>query len=406
MTTNVWLMDPAALESLQLHIEAYARGEEPPASTAEQSSPIMRVSGSRAIISAVGVIFRYETEMTAFLRLFFPVVTLDKLNESFQAAQDNPAIREILFLVDSPGGDAAGVADTAELIRASTKPVRGYVDNMAASGGYWLASAAGDLHISQSALLGSIGVVITGRARDDGRTVRIISKQSPLKQSDPGTEEGRSEWQRTADALAQVFIDSVARYRGTTPEKVIADYGRGGLLVGQHAVAAGMADQINTRHLIMATKELTVSAVMEDSPAVYDDIYQVGFNAGVKSVDLKAAATAERERIMAVFEQTLPGHDALIREMAFDGKTSGPEAAVRILAAERELSAAHRRGLETVAAPVDPAEAPLAPKQEATFQTKVDQLMAEHSLSRGQATRRAIQESPELHASWLSGLAS
>ena len=100
MTTNVWLMDPAALESLQLHIEAYARGEEPPASTAEQSSPIMRVSGSRAIISAVGVIFRYETEMTAFLRLFFPVVTLDKLNESFQAAQDNPAIREILFLVD------------------------------------------------------------------------------------------------------------------------------------------------------------------------------------------------------------------------------------------------------------------------------------------------------------------
>jgi ClpP class serine protease len=402
MAANVWLMDPEALDGLQNHIDMYeSRGaidayEEP-------DDPTMQIQGSTAVISAIGTIFRYESALTEFLRFFMPVVTLESLNRSFREAFDNPAIRQILFLVDSPGGDASGVSDTAEMIRASSKPVRAYVDGMAASGGYWLASAAGEVHISQSALLGSIGVVITGRARDDsGRTVRIISTQSPLKQSDPGTAEGRADWQRTADDLAAVFVASVARYRATTPEKVIADYGRGGLLVGQHAVSAGMADQINMRHLIMSnTTELTAAVVMEEYPAVYDDIHALG----AKSVDLKAAATAERERIMAVFEQALPGHDALIREMAFDGHTSGPEAAVRILAAERELSTAHRRGMEDVAAPVAPAEAPLASKQD-TFTTKVEQLMAEHSLSRGQATRRAIQENPDLHASWLSNLAS
>jgi len=47
-------------------------------------------------------------------------------------------------------------------------------------------------------------------------------------------------------------------------------------------------------------------------------------------------ATAERARIAAVRAQVLPGHEALIETLAFDGKTTGPEAAVAVLAAERE----------------------------------------------------------------------
>jgi hypothetical protein len=46
-------------------------------------------------------------------------------------------------------------------------------------------------------------------------------------------------------------------------------------------------------------------------------------------------ATAERERIQAVYAQSMPGHDALIKSLAFDGKTTGAEAAVQVLAAER-----------------------------------------------------------------------
>lgn len=49
------------------------------------------------------------------------------------------------------------------------------------------------------------------------------------------------------------------------------------------------------------------------------------------------AATAERERIQSVFAQSMPGHEALIQSLAFDGKTSGAEAAVAVLGAERTL---------------------------------------------------------------------
>jgi hypothetical protein len=46
-------------------------------------------------------------------------------------------------------------------------------------------------------------------------------------------------------------------------------------------------------------------------------------------------ATAERERIKAVHGRATPGHDALISELMFDGKTTGAEAGDRVLAAEK-----------------------------------------------------------------------
>jgi hypothetical protein len=51
--------------------------------------------------------------------------------------------------------------------------------------------------------------------------------------------------------------------------------------------------------------------------------------------------TAERTRIKAIEAQGegMPGHEALIQEMKFDGKTTGPEAAVKLLAAEKTKKA-------------------------------------------------------------------
>ena len=50
-------------------------------------------------------------------------------------------------------------------------------------------------------------------------------------------------------------------------------------------------------------------------------------------------ATAERERIRAVETQALPGYQALVQELKFDGSTTGPQAAERIVAAEKSKRA-------------------------------------------------------------------
>ncbi|MGH2845435.1 MAG: hypothetical protein ACRDL0_05345, partial [Thermoleophilaceae bacterium] len=72
-------------------------------------------------------------------------------------------------------------------------------------------------------------------------------------------------------------------------------------------------------------------------------------------------ATQERARIQAVRAQCMPGHEALIETLAYDGKTTGPEAAVQVLAAENHKRAQRLDDLRAEApAPLPPSleEAP------------------------------------------------
>lgn len=64
--------------------------------------------------------------------------------------------------------------------------------------------------------------------------------------------------------------------------------------------------------------------------AIADSHFTAGFDDGAKT---------ERERIQAVENVLIPGHEKLIADLKFDGKTTGPEAAVQIVKAENEKKA-------------------------------------------------------------------
>lgn len=88
-------------------------------------------------------------------------------------------------------------------------------------------------------------------------------------------------------------------------------------------------------------------AIFDDgSKAGHAEGFLEGEKAGVEKGRVEgreAGAEAERKRIRDVEAQALPGHEDLIAKLKFDGKTSGPEAAVQVLQAERAL------GTKTVA---------------------------------------------------------
>ena len=91
---------------------------------------------------------------------------------------------------------------------------------------------------------------------------------------------------------------------------------------------------------------LTVESLRADHPDIV-------------AVLLAEGAKAERDRIKAVLEQSMPGHEDLVGRLAFDGKTTGPEAAVQILQAERQLRSVAAQNLASdapapVAMPVAP----------------------------------------------------
>ena len=78
-------------------------------------------------------------------------------------------------------------------------------------------------------------------------------------------------------------------------------------------------------------ENLTRESLERDHAALYGQI---------RSDAMAEGATQERARIQAVRAQALPGHEALIETLAFDGKTTGDQAAAAVLAAERQAIAA------------------------------------------------------------------
>jgi len=114
------------------------------------------------------------------------------------------------------------------------------------------------------------------------------------------------------------------------------------------------AQQMLTVEKLKAEHSDLVAAIVaeaQDGMISTDDLQQQVTTARAEG------ATAERERILSVEAQALPGHDDLVAELKADGKTTGPEAAVQILAAEKAANHGVARAMESGAnQPVPAAE--------------------------------------------------
>jgi len=197
--------------------------------------------GKVAVIPAYGPLMRHDN----FFSWLFGGSTYAAIAQDLRLAMDDSSIKSILLDIDSPGGEVNGTAELSQQIigARAAKPVIAYSGYMAASAGYWMASAASPLVLHKTAQVGSIGVMASVYSEDDEPGVhRFVSSQSPLKNPDPTSKEGKSEYQTEVDALASFFISDVAANRGVDEDTVLKDFGKGGVKIGQGAVDAGMAD--------------------------------------------------------------------------------------------------------------------------------------------------------------------
>lgn len=183
-------------------------------------------------------------------------VSVNTIALDLTAALDDSAITGIVLFIDSPGGDKNGVAELAGMIHAARdrKPIVAYGRELVASGAYWLAAACERIVIASDALVGSIGVVaaVADPSKRSSRDITFVSSQSPHKRIDPTTEAGGKRHQSRVDAVADIFIGDVAKFRGASVAKVEADFGQGDVLVGQAAVDAGMADAVGSFEGVVA----------------------------------------------------------------------------------------------------------------------------------------------------------
>lgn len=376
-----WAIMPDALMTI-LDIAA-RQNLTPEAVAAELGRPLdntrtVTVRDGVATIPIVGPLFRRASLFSAISG----AASYEQIATDLQAAVDDRQVRAILLAIDSPGGEVSGVSDLARLIRAAgeEKRIVAHVDGVAASAAYWLASAADEVVASESAVLGSIGVVasFTDRREQDAkgglRTHTIISSQSPGKHPDPSTETGRQRIQATVDALADVFLADVAEFRGVSHETAMERFGQGDVLVGRAAVTAGLADRVGTQESTHAdlsappsrgadrisrralTQESIMSAAHPDKPtasAAAPEPVATPEPAVAPAAPVAAAVAAdpgisaieaERARVAALLDLPAAGHEKLVREAISSGATAG-EVSMAILAAEASARRSHLNAL-------------------------------------------------------------
>lgn len=149
----------------------------------------------------------------------------------------------------------------------------------------------------------------------------------------------------TARAMACVALQECNSRMASDISTVRNDLAAAAVLIGSMAAQPYTAPQPEkSKETIMTLEELKTG-----NPDLYQAVLDEGKAAGAQD---------ERDRIASVKAQAIPGHEALIEKMAFDGKSTGSDAAMAIVAAEKTLRAAAHKTLTDDAPPaVPPADA-------------------------------------------------
>lgn len=222
-----------------------------------EENSILTIAGDTAIIKIEGVLSK---EGPDWIDVYFGYkgTSYNAIIEAIESVQSNSDVKLIVLRMDTPGGYVNGVDETWQAVKASEIKVIAENHGMIASGGYWIASAADEIvAIAPTVETGSIGVLVaqwdyTKALADLGiEELHIVSSNAPKKDADLTTEKGIDTIQRRIDATESVFIDRVATGRKVSVEKVIEDFGQGGVLIAQNpnsektdALKVGMIDSV------------------------------------------------------------------------------------------------------------------------------------------------------------------
>ena len=182
------------------------------------------------------------------------IVDGDQVVRDLREHVDNPAVKAVVVRVNSPGGVVAPtqeIVSAIQRVRKAGKPVVASFGAVAASGGYYVGTAADRIYASPGTLTGSIGVVMQ-MANVEGLLKKVgvdyvVVKAGAYKDvgnfARPMTPDERRILQALLDDVHGQFIAAVAQGRGLDTDTVrsIAD---GRIYSGQQALALKLIDTL------------------------------------------------------------------------------------------------------------------------------------------------------------------
>ncbi|HWO60311.1 MAG TPA: S49 family peptidase [Umezawaea sp.] len=193
-------------------------------------------------------------------------ISLQNLESALTRAFDHDRLVAVALLINSPGGAPTQSALVAERIRelAAKKnvPVLAFCEDLAASGGYWLACAGDEIYAHGTSMVGSIGVVsagfgLNGLLERYGVDRRVYTAGVNKVRLDPFQAEKPEdvEWLKGLHGqLHSQFIDWVKERRGSKLTASDDELFTGEVWTGVKAAELGLVDGIGTVRSVISKR--------------------------------------------------------------------------------------------------------------------------------------------------------
>jgi len=183
-------------------------------------------------------------------------INLENSRKQIDKAFSSKKLESVLVSVNSPGGSPVQSDLVTSYIQMKSKkqkvPVVVFVEDMAASGGYWLACAGSEIYSSRSSVLGSLGVIyfnlgvqqlieklgVERRIITAGDNKALMDPLSPMKDEDVRI------IKTMLENTHKHFVDHVKKNRGERLKGSDEELFNGGVWTGEPAQELGLIDGI------------------------------------------------------------------------------------------------------------------------------------------------------------------
>lgn len=312
---SVWLTSEVKAFDIQRFVtNAVVRGEKT-TTKAASTSGVKFYGASDGKQVAVVDLHGTLTKRANMMQQFSGGTSTEQLAATFHALRTMRDVKAVVLNVDSPGGEAKGVAEAAQALSRlrSAKTVYTVVNETMASGAYWIGSAADRVFVTPTSETGSIGVYImhvdqTEQMKKDGTKITMI-REGEFKAMpngiEPLDETGVKLLRTKTRKYYQEFVTAIATNRNISMEQAeqLAD---GRTHIGDDAVSIGLADEVATLEEVVE-RAAQEKVTLEPAAAQVEDVQ---IDAQALSAELEAAR-AELESAHAAFATLKAEFEAL-----------------------------------------------------------------------------------------------
>ena len=343
---NLWLGSQVSYDkTLEAELKAFDKHGD---SQTPHLPNLLTIQGNVGVIDVSGSLVNGNAGFMSF----FGVTGYGDIRDALLAAVQSPDVSAILMNFDTGGGSVAGVHETAQLIARvnKIKPVVGYTGSTAASAGLWLMSSAGTTYVAQTAITGSLGIIMVHKeiskylANEGIKTtiIRAGAEKALVSPYEPLTPEAKAGLQLQAQTMYDIFLGHVAEMRGVSNTVADAKFGQGREFIGQQAVDAGLMDKVGTLEDAF-TKAATMGAKIASKTSKPIGSKMIGVHANISNVTRVAASlSATLGDNSAILEGTLMSkpltQEQLIATAAGVDLSASTEKTPEQLAAEAKLA--------------------------------------------------------------------